>query len=74
MRNWLIPATLLGLSGVGLFCVSERGREQIRSLLDRLARHGDPLGEFHEFLDDQLSAIQRTLDAVAETLDRQQRA
>lgn len=71
MRNWLVPAALLGISGLGLFCASERGREQIRGLLDRLARDGDPLGEFNEFLDDQLATIQRTLDAVAEALEQQ---
>jgi hypothetical protein len=71
MKNWWVPATLLGLSGLGLFCTSDRGREQIRSVLDRLARHGDPLGEVSDFLDDQLAAMQRTLDAVAEALDQQ---
>jgi hypothetical protein len=71
MRNWLVPAALLGLSGVGLFFASERGREQVRTLLDGLARNGDPLGEFNDFLDDQVATIQRTLDAVAEALEQQ---
>ncbi len=59
----------MGLSGLGLFCASERGREQMRALLDRMARHGDPLGEFNKFLEDQLGVIQRTLDALAEALE-----
>jgi hypothetical protein len=71
MRNWLVPVTLLGLSGLGLFCASERGRQQIRALFDRVAQHGDPLGEFDHFLDVQVAALQRTLDAVAEALEQQ---
>lgn len=71
MRNWLIPATLLGLSGLGLFCASERGRAQIRAFLEGVARHGDPLSEFNGLLDEQLAALQRTLDAVAEAIEEQ---
>lgn len=61
----------MGLSGLGLFCASERGREQLRALFDRLARHGDPLGEFSKFLDDHLAVIQRTLDDLAKALEEQ---
>lgn len=72
MRNWLVPVTVLGLTGMGLFCASKWGREQVRALFDRLARQGDPLGEFNRFLDDQLEAIQRTLEDLAEALEEQQ--
>ncbi len=71
MRNWLVPVTLLGLSGLGLFCASKRGREQMRVFFDRVARHGNPLGEFNKFLDDQLEVLQRTLDEVAAALEQQ---
>lgn len=71
MRNWFVPIAVLGLSGLGLFCASERGREQMRAFFDRMAGAGDPLGEFNKFLDDQLSAIQRTLDDLAEALEEQ---
>jgi hypothetical protein len=64
----MIPVTVLGLCGLGLFCASERGREQMRVLFDRVSRHGDPLGEF---LEGQLTAIQRTLDDLAEALEEQ---
>ncbi|HEY6272075.1 MAG TPA: hypothetical protein VIX19_08785 [Terriglobales bacterium] len=71
MKHWLIPATVLGLSGLGLFYASDRGRTQMRAFFDRLARDGDPLGEFSRFLDDQLDAIQRTLDDLSEALGEQ---
>jgi hypothetical protein len=64
----MIPVTVLGLSGLGLLCTSDRGQEQMRALFDRASRHGDPLGEF---LEGQLTAIQRTLDDLAEALEEQ---
>jgi hypothetical protein len=68
MRNWMIPVTVLGLSGLGLLCVSDRGREQMRALFESASRHGDPLGEF---LECQLLAMQRTLDDLARALEEQ---
>jgi hypothetical protein len=64
----MIPVTVLGLSGLGLLCASDRGREQMRGVFDGASRHGDPLGEF---LEGQLTAIQRTLDDLAEALEEQ---
>jgi hypothetical protein len=72
MKNWLIPATVLGLSGLALFYASDRGRTQMRAFFKRVTRDGDPLGEFNRFLDDQLDAIQRTLDDLSEALEEQQ--
>lgn len=72
MKNWLIPVAVLGLSGLGLVCASERGREQMRGFFDRLMEHADPLGEFNKFVDDQLTTIQRTLDNLAQTLEDSQ--
>ncbi len=69
MKNWLLPATVLGLSGLGLICASERGREQLSRLFDRLVQHGDPVGEFGKMIDEQLQSIQRALDGVAQVLD-----
>lgn len=69
MKNWLLPIAVLGVSGLGLVCATEGGREQLRAFFDRLSKHGDPLGEFNKFLDDQLNAIQRTLDTLAEALE-----
>lgn len=71
-KNWLVPLAVLGASGLGLLFATERGREQVRGILDRLAEHGDPLGEFNKFLDDQLAAIQNTLDSLAQALEEPQ--
>ena len=72
MKNWVIPVAVLGVSGLGLLFVSERGREQVRGFLDRLLEHGDPLGDFHKFVDEQLTVIQRTLDSLASALEEPQ--
>ena len=36
MKNWFVPATLLGLSGLALVFASEKGRERVRHFLDDL--------------------------------------
>jgi hypothetical protein len=72
LRNWLFPAALLGLSGLGLLCATERGREQMRGFFERMVEHGDPLSEFSKFVDEQLHVIQRTLDSLAEALEEPQ--
>jgi hypothetical protein len=72
MKNWFVPIAVLGLSGLGLLCASERGRAQVRALFGRMARSGDPLGEVNKVFDEQLNAIQNTLDRLAEALEEQQ--
>lgn len=69
MKNWFLPVTVLGLSGLGLLFASERGRERVRQALDKLLEHGDPLGEFNKFCEDQLETIQRNLDRISEALE-----
>ena len=70
MRSWFVPLTVLGLSGLGLVFASERGRNELRALLERLATEGP--GEVNKFLDDQLNAIQDTLDRLAAALEEDQ--
>lgn len=72
MKDWFAPVALLGLSGLGLLMASERGRRQVRGLIDRIGRHADPIGEFHNFLDNQLQAIQNTLDDLAEAMKEEE--
>jgi hypothetical protein len=74
MKNWFLPVTVLGLSGLGLLFASERGRERVFQALDKLLEHGDPLGEFNKFCEDQLEMIQRNLDRISEALEGPQQA
>ena len=72
MKNWFLPATVLGLSGLALVFASERGRERLGSFLDHLLEHGDPLGEFNKFCEEQLETIQQNLDRLSKALDEPQ--
>ncbi len=69
MKNWFLPVTVLGLSGLGLLFASERSRQRMRQAFDKLLEHGDPLGEFNKFCEDQLETIQRNLDRISEALE-----
>jgi hypothetical protein len=71
MKNWFIPVAVVGLSGLGLMVASERGRQKLIRAFDHLVAHGDPIGEFNHFLDDQLSSIQKALDSLAAALEEQ---
>ena len=70
MKNWFIPIAVVGLSGLGLLCISEKGQEKVQQLFDRITRGEDPFGEFNSFLDQQLTSIQRSLDHLAEALEQ----
>jgi len=74
MRNWFLPATVLGLSGVALVLANEKRRERVRRFFDDLLEHGDPLGEFNKFCEDQLAMIQENLDRLSEALEGSQKA
>jgi len=74
MKNWFLPATLLGLSGLALVFANEKRRERVRHFFDELLEHGDPLGEFNKFCEEQLEMIQQNLDRLSEALEGSQRA
>lgn len=69
MKNWFLPAAVLGLSGLGLICASERGRERLGGFFNRILEHDDPMGEFARAIDEQLLSIQRALDGLAQSLE-----
>ena len=72
MKNWFLPATVLGLTGLALVFASERGREGVRRVMDNFLEHGDPIGEFGKFCEDQLELIQQSLDRLSEALEEPQ--
>jgi len=69
MKNWFLPATVLGLTGLALVFASERGRDRVRHFVDGFLEHGDPIGEFGKFCEDQLETIQQSLDRLSEALE-----
>lgn len=71
MKNWFLPATVLGLTGVALVLSSERGQQRVRHMMDDFLRHGDAIGEFGKFCEEQLDTIQKSLDRLSEALEEQ---
>lgn len=69
MKNWLLPIAVLGVSGIGLVFASERGRAQVRQLLDRMVDSEDPFADFNQAIEGQLQYIQQTLDQLSEVLE-----
>ncbi|HLJ88429.1 MAG TPA: hypothetical protein VKZ53_16535 [Candidatus Angelobacter sp.] len=80
MRNRAFPLLLLGISGLGLICASDRGRKHLRrvmsgvggvakSVAQSVAQSKDPLGEFHRAVERQIGHIQQTLDQLSEVLE-----
>lgn len=72
MKNWLLPVIVLGVSGLGLVFATEKGREQLRRLFDRMAKSDDPLGSFNQAFGEQLDNIQHALDCLSQALEGQQ--
>jgi hypothetical protein len=68
MKNWLLPIAVLGVSGLGLLCASERGRKRLHTLFEEI-HSADPLGQFNQAVEDQLDVIQRTLERLSAALE-----
>jgi hypothetical protein len=66
MRKWYVPLTMLGLGGLGLLFVTERGQQAVRALVDTLS---DP-DEFMPGVDRELAQIESALDEIAAELAR----
>lgn len=72
MKNWFLPVTVLGLSGLGILFASDKARDRMRRAFDQILEHGDPFHEFNKFCEEQLDMIQRNLDALAKALETPQ--
>ena len=70
MRKWYVPLTMLGLGGLGLLFVTERGQQAIRSLVESLSQPADDFGEFVPGVDRELAQIESALDEIAAELAR----
>lgn len=68
MRKWYVPLTLMGLGGLGAFCLTERGRSAVRWLYKNL-HDPDRLIEWNDAAQRELERIQNALNRVAATLE-----
>jgi hypothetical protein len=67
MRKWYVPITVLGLSGLGMLLLTERGRWALRWLYENT--RSETLLEWNESAQRELERIQTALNRVAATLD-----
>lgn len=64
MRKWYVPLTMLGLGGLGLLFVSERGQQAVRALLDTFDEGPQGWDEFHDGVDRELAQIESALHEI----------
>ncbi|MFB3918149.1 MAG: hypothetical protein ACE14M_15580 [Terriglobales bacterium] len=69
MRKWYLPLTVVGLGGLGVLFLTERGRSALRWLYDNLHEAPDTLLEWNEAAQRELDRIQTALNRVAESLN-----
>jgi hypothetical protein len=68
MRKWYLPLTVLGVGGLGAFCLSQRGRSTIRWVYQNVHRAPETFLEWNDSAQRELDRIQTALNRLAETL------
>jgi hypothetical protein len=64
MRKWYVPLTMLGLGGLGLLFVSDRGQQAVRWLFDEFQEAPDDFGRFHAGVTRELERIESALSEI----------
>ncbi len=68
MRKWYVPLTMLGLGGLGLLFVSERGQQAVRWVMDNFDEVPEHMAAFNESVENELARIESALDEIQESL------
>jgi hypothetical protein len=69
LRKWYVPVTVLGVGGLGVLVLTERGRTALRWAYENLHRAPASLLEWNEAAQRELDRIQHALNRVAHTLE-----
>lgn len=69
MRKWYMPLTVLGLGGMGILLLTERGRDMMRWLSDGLEQAPERLAEWNDAAQEELDYIQDALNRIAESIE-----
>lgn len=72
MQKWFLPLTVLGLGGLGLLALSDRGQDAIQWAFDKLDQAPDQFNDWNERAQEELDRIQLALNRVAESLEAAQ--
>ncbi len=68
-KKWFVPAALVGMSGMGLLLMSDRGRSAMRWARTRFLQAPEQLQDWNEKAQSELARIQEKLDEVASQLE-----
>jgi len=69
MQKWFLPLTVLGLGGLGLLVLSDRGQDALQWVFDKLDEAPDQFNDWNARAQDELDRIQMALNRVAESLE-----
>ena len=68
MRKWFVPLTMLGIGSIGALILSERGRQALEWIFDRLDEAPDRIADWNDSAQQELNKIQDSLNEIADTL------
>jgi hypothetical protein len=69
MQKWFLPLTVLGLGGLGLLVLSDRGQDALHWVFNKLDEAPDQFNDWNARAQDELDRIQMALNRVAESLE-----
>lgn len=69
MQKWFLPLTVLGLGGLGLLVLSDRGQDALQWVFDKLDEAPDQFNDWNARAQEELDRIQMALNRVAESLE-----
>ena len=68
MRKWYLPLTVLGVAGLAVLVLSERGRESVRRMLGRMDDAPEPFRGWNDAAQRELESLQEALERLSDTL------
>jgi hypothetical protein len=68
-KKWFVPAALMGMGGMGLLLLSDRGRSAMRWARHRFQDAPEQLQDWNERVQQEVTRIQQQLDELANRLE-----
>jgi len=68
MRNWYLPLTVLGVAGLAVLALSERGRESVRRALGRMEDAPEPFRGWNDAAQRELESLREALARLSDTV------
>ncbi len=68
MRRWYVPITVLGLGGIGALLMTERGRNVLQKLMQRVWQAPETLLDWDGSLESELDRIQTAVNCIADSI------